>query len=38
MLLNTIFAETYSHCKIKRTYAQIYFEYEGKGIKSHPKL
>ncbi len=32
-LLNTIFATTYSHCKIKRTTMtpQIYYEYDGKA-------
>ena len=32
-LLNTIFANTYSHCKIKRTTMtpQIYYEYDGKA-------
>ena len=32
-LLNTIFAKTYSHCKIKRTTMtpQIYYEYDGKA-------
>ena len=32
-LLNTIFANTYSHCKIKRTTMtpQIYYEYDGRG-------
>ena len=32
-LLNTIFAKTYSHCKIKRTTMtpQIYYEYDGKS-------
>ena len=38
-LLNTIFAETYSQCKIKRTTMtpQIYFEYHGPGIKKSSK-
>lgn len=38
-LLNTIFAKTYSHCKIKRTTMtpQIYYEYDGKSPKKTSK-
>ena len=38
-LLNTIFANTYSHCKIKRTTMtpQIYYEYDGKGVSKTSK-
>lgn len=39
-LLNTIFAKTYSHCKIKRTTMtpQIYYEYDGKSPSKTAKL
>ena len=38
-LLNTIFANTYSHCKIKRTTMtpQIYYEYSGKSLSKTSK-
>ena len=38
-LLNTIFANTYSHCKIKRTTMtpQIYYEFDGKGASKTSK-
>lgn len=38
-LLNTIFANTYSHCKIKRTTMtpQIYYEYDGKSLTKTSK-
>ena len=39
-LLNTIFAKTYSHCKIKRTTMtpQIYYEYDGKSAGKKSKM
>lgn len=38
-LLNTVFASTYSHCKIKRTTMtpQIYYEYDGKKLAKTSK-